>query len=99
MKIQNIRYGVFAADCLAGIGALGLAIGLRYARTNDGIALTRHFQAYGLMALVALLTWAVLYFKMGLDGFQGGWQLSAILSRSEERRVGKECRTRRDADV
>lgn len=81
MKIQNIRYGVFAADCLAGIGALGLAIGLRYARTNDGIALTRHFQAYGLMALVALLAWAVLYFKMGLDGFQGGWQLSAILSK------------------
>ena len=81
MKIQKIRYGILTADCLWGIAGLGLAIGLRYARTNDGIALTRHFQAYGLMAFVALLAWAVLYFKMGLDGFQGGWQLSAILSK------------------
>jgi lipopolysaccharide/colanic/teichoic acid biosynthesis glycosyltransferase len=81
MKIENIRYGVFAADCLAGISALGLAIGLRYGMASDGIGFSRHFQDYGLMALVALLAWAVLYFKMGLDGFQGGWQLSAILSK------------------
>ena len=60
---------------------MGLAIGLRYARTNDGISFTRHIQAYGLMALVALSAWVLVYFRIGLDGFQGGWQLSAILSK------------------
>ena len=81
MKIQNIRYGILTADCLWGVGALGLAIGLRYARTNEGISFTRHIQAYGLMALVALSAWVLVYFRIGLDGFQGGWQLSAILAK------------------
>lgn len=81
MKIQNIRYGILIADCLWSTGALGLAIGLRYVHTSDGISLTRHFQAYGLAVLVALAAWVLLYFEMGLDGFQGGWRFSAILSK------------------
>ena len=83
MKIRIIRNCMLAADLLLLVpGALGLAIVLRYAGTREGILFIEHSRAYLPMALVALAAWAFLYFEMSLDGFEGGWLLSAILSRA-----------------
>src|SRR5713101_4265988 len=81
MKIRNIRYWIFAADLLCVVGALVFAIGLRYTNTIDGISFMGHFQMYSLMMLVAFVVWALLYFEMNLDGFKGGWQFPAVLSK------------------
>ncbi len=82
MKIRNIRYWILTADLLWVLGALGLAIGLRYAGTRDGTGFTEHFQTYSLMIIAAFVAWALLYFEMSLDGFKGGWHLPAILSKA-----------------
>jgi lipopolysaccharide/colanic/teichoic acid biosynthesis glycosyltransferase len=81
MKIQNIRDCTLAVDLLWVPGALGLAIGLRYADMRDGISFTEHFQTYSLMMLVVFVVWALLYFEMSLDGFKGGWYFPAVLSK------------------
>jgi lipopolysaccharide/colanic/teichoic acid biosynthesis glycosyltransferase len=81
MKIQNIRYGMLAADLLWVFGALGLGVELRYAGTNDPIDIAAHFQTYFLMALAAVAAWTLLYFEINLDGFKGGWHFPAILSK------------------
>jgi len=33
------------------------------------------------MLLAAVVAWTLLYFEMNLDGFNGGWQFPAILSK------------------
>ena len=81
MKIRKIRYWILAADLLWLIGALGLAIRLRYAGERGEFRFLEHFQTYSLMLSVAFVVWALLYFEMGLDGFKGGWHFPAILSR------------------
>lgn len=80
VKIQTIRYAILIADLLWILGALKLGIGLRFAGTRNGIDAAAHFQSYSLMILVAASVWTYLYCEMSLDGFRGGWQLSAILS-------------------
>lgn len=81
MKIRKIRYWILAADFLWVLGALGLAIRLRYANARPEIGFMEHFQTYYVMLLVSFVVWALLYFEMGLDGFRGGWHLPAILSK------------------
>ncbi len=81
MKIRQIRYWILAADLLWVLAAFGFAIRLRYAGAKDEIGFLEHLQAYSLMLLVAFAVWAFLYFEMSLDGFKGGWQLPAILSK------------------
>src|SRR6266566_2215168 len=81
MKIRKIRYWILAADLLWMIGALALAIWLRYFDARGEIGFIRHFQTYSLMLSVAFLVWAHLYFEMSLDGFKGGWHVPAILSK------------------
>jgi len=81
MKIQNIRYGVVAADLLWVLAALGLGIGLRYAGAKDSIDFASHFQTYSLMVLAALVAWIFLYFELNLEGFEGGWHFPSILSK------------------
>src|SRR6267143_5688850 len=80
MKTRNLRYWILTADLLWVLGALGLAIALRYAGTRDAIDLTTRFQSYSLMILAAVVAWSLLYFEMSLDGFKGGWHFFAILS-------------------
>jgi lipopolysaccharide/colanic/teichoic acid biosynthesis glycosyltransferase len=82
MKIRNIRYWILIADLVWLFVALGLAIELRYVGTRDGIRFTGHFQLYTLMMLVAFVVWTLLYFEMSLDGFKGGWQFPAVLSKA-----------------
>ena len=81
MKTQKIRYGILAADLLWILGALALAIGLRYAGAEDGIDFSARFQAYLLMILAAGVAWTYLYLEMSIDGFRGGWHFPAVLSK------------------
>jgi lipopolysaccharide/colanic/teichoic acid biosynthesis glycosyltransferase len=81
MKTRNIRYWILAADLLCVVGALVLAIGLRYANTIDRISFMVYLQAYFLMALAAVVVWILLYFEMSLDGFKGGWHLPSVFSK------------------
>ncbi len=81
MKNLHIRYSILVVDVLWVLGALGLGIGLRYAGTKDSIDFASHFQTYSLMLLAAVVAWTFLYFEMNLDGFKGGWQFPAILSK------------------
>jgi lipopolysaccharide/colanic/teichoic acid biosynthesis glycosyltransferase len=80
MKTRNLRYWILIADLLWLLGALQLAIQLRYAATGTA-GVTEPFLQYSLMILAATLAWAFLYFEMRLDGFQGGWHLPAIVCR------------------
>ena len=81
MKNIHIRYSIWVVDVLWVLGALGLGIGLRYAGTKDSIDFASEFQTYSLMLLAAVVAWTFLYFEMNLDGFNGGWQFPAILSK------------------
>src|SRR5260370_37250217 len=80
MKIQTIRYRILAADLCWMLMALGLGFRLRYSGAEEWTNVILHFQSYFLMILAAVVAWTLLYFEMGLDGFKGGWHLSAILS-------------------
>jgi lipopolysaccharide/colanic/teichoic acid biosynthesis glycosyltransferase len=82
MKIGKIRYWILSADLLWVLGALGLAIGLRYAGSTDKISFTEHLKVYPLLILTVIPTWTLLYFEMSLDGFKGGWHFPAILSKA-----------------
>jgi lipopolysaccharide/colanic/teichoic acid biosynthesis glycosyltransferase len=81
MKIKNIRYWILSADLLWALGALGLAIGLRYGGPKDSLSFTEQFRAYSLMIFAIFVAWTLLYFEMSLDGLKGGWHLPAILSK------------------
>ena len=82
MKIGKIRYWILSADLLWVLGALALAIGLRYAGATDRISFSEHFRTYYLLIFTVVPTWTLLYFEMSLDGFKGGWLFPAILSKT-----------------
>jgi lipopolysaccharide/colanic/teichoic acid biosynthesis glycosyltransferase len=81
MRIGKIRYWILTADLLWVLGALGLAIGLRYAGATDAVSFTENVRIYSLLIFAVFLTWILLYFEMSLDGFKGGWHFPAILSK------------------
>src|SRR5260370_38369924 len=81
MTIRIVRYWILAADFVCLLGALAFAIGLHYPGTRAAIDLPAVLRAYALLIPPALVTWTLLYFEMRLDGFEGGWQLPAILSK------------------
>lgn len=84
MKVRNLRFLVLSTDLCWLLVALGLSFHfsfrLRYSGAEEWTDFILHFQPYSLMILAAIVAWTLLYFEMGLDGFKGGWQLSAILS-------------------
>src|SRR5260370_12516810 len=81
MTIRIVRYWIRAADFVCLLGALAFAIGLHYPGTRAAIDFPAVLRAYALLIPPALVTWTLLYFEMRLDGFEGGWQLPAILSK------------------
>jgi lipopolysaccharide/colanic/teichoic acid biosynthesis glycosyltransferase len=81
MKIQNIRYRILTADLVWMLGALGLGIYVRYAGGKEPLDFILHYQTYSLVVFAAVVAWTLLYFEMSLDGFKGGWQFFAILSK------------------
>ena len=80
MKSRNLRFWILAADLCWMLAALGLGFRLRYSGVEEWSSVILHFQSYSLIILAAGVAWTLLYFDMGLDGFKGGWHLSAILS-------------------
>lgn len=82
MRIGKIRYWILSGDLLWVLGALGLAIGLRYAGATDGISFIEHFTTYSPVIFTVIPAWVLLYFEMSLDGFKGGWHFPAILSKA-----------------
>jgi lipopolysaccharide/colanic/teichoic acid biosynthesis glycosyltransferase len=82
MRIRRIQHWILAADLLWVIGALWLSIGLRYAGVNDGISFSSRFEMYSPFILTTFVVWSFLYFETDLDGFKGGWQFAAIVSKA-----------------
>jgi lipopolysaccharide/colanic/teichoic acid biosynthesis glycosyltransferase len=81
MKTKNIRYWFLTFDLTLVLAALGLAIGLRYAGTEETIDFVSRFQSYSSVILVAIVAWTFLHIEMSLDGFRGGWHFPSILSK------------------
>src|SRR5215472_13514153 len=82
MKNKNVRYGILALDLLWSIAALCIALSLRYPSAHYGIDFGRRIQLYLPLVFVTFVAWPFLYLEMNLDGFRGGWQLPAILSKA-----------------
>jgi lipopolysaccharide/colanic/teichoic acid biosynthesis glycosyltransferase len=82
MRIKHLRYWILTADLVSLLVALAFGIYLRYAPLKDALDLNARFQEYSLLALVGVMVWTFLYFRMTLDGFKGGWRLFAILSQT-----------------
>jgi lipopolysaccharide/colanic/teichoic acid biosynthesis glycosyltransferase len=81
MKLQALRHAILAGDLLWIIGALGIALVLRYLGASETIVFAQHFQKYLFVVLAAAVMWTFLYLEMSLDGFKGGWNFPAIFSK------------------
>jgi lipopolysaccharide/colanic/teichoic acid biosynthesis glycosyltransferase len=81
MKVNKIRYLMLTADLLWVLGALAIAITLRYARPEGLNDFALHFQDYSFAIVASIVAWTFLYFEMGLDGFKGGWHFPTIVSK------------------
>jgi lipopolysaccharide/colanic/teichoic acid biosynthesis glycosyltransferase len=57
------------------------AYALRYHRLDFGLESEVSFRVFYSIAASAILIWALLSLSRSLDGFQGGWEFSAIASR------------------
>lgn len=79
LRTQKLRYSILAADLCWGITAMALAYTLRYGSSWRDPS---RIPAPALLPFLvgALGFWSTLSFKQRLDGFQGGWRVSAILS-------------------
>jgi len=78
MKTQKLRYLILFADLLWGVAAMGLAYWLRY----GGNGADSGQLPVGFLPAVALTLffWSLLSLWLRLDGFRGGWRISAVLA-------------------
>jgi lipopolysaccharide/colanic/teichoic acid biosynthesis glycosyltransferase len=80
MNTRQTRYLVLAADLLCIVGALLAAVSVRY--HGVGAAdISAYFKIYSFLTGCAAVVWVFLFFEMNLDGFRGGWNFPAILSK------------------
>jgi len=81
MKMKRgITYGILFLDLISMIAALGLASYLHPSQTW-GMLLSRSMALQWLPALAAAWgIWILLYFRMELDGFRGGWHFPTMSS-------------------
>jgi lipopolysaccharide/colanic/teichoic acid biosynthesis glycosyltransferase len=77
MKIRN---WIIFLDLAWTLSALAIAVVLRYGG-EIGPGREGDLRQYFLMGCVTGSVWILLYFKMSLDGFNGGWHLPTIISR------------------
>jgi lipopolysaccharide/colanic/teichoic acid biosynthesis glycosyltransferase len=80
MNTKHMRYAILPADLLWMLGALALGIDARYSSGSGPLQFTAHLQPYAYVLFAAVAAWTFLYFRMALDGFQGGWRPFAMLS-------------------
>jgi lipopolysaccharide/colanic/teichoic acid biosynthesis glycosyltransferase len=79
MNPRNLSSGILLSDLAWSIFAMAGALALRYGVHLDGVDLT--FAAAQLPFLAASwAVWILLSLFLALDGFDGGWRLSAVIS-------------------
>jgi lipopolysaccharide/colanic/teichoic acid biosynthesis glycosyltransferase len=81
MNTRKLRYVILAADLACVLGALLAAVSLRYYGDVSVADVSTYFKAYWFLTGCALIAWSFLFFEMSLDGFRGGWNFPAILSK------------------
>lgn len=78
-KTQKLRNGILAADLFWVVVAMALAYLLRYESTwKDPTRIP--ISAFLPFLTAALILWSVLSPWLHMDGFRGGWRLSAVVS-------------------
>jgi lipopolysaccharide/colanic/teichoic acid biosynthesis glycosyltransferase len=78
---RRYRFTILLFDLLWIVAAFYLAYALRYHRLDMGFESDISFRIFYSITASALLIWALLSLSRSLDGFQGGWEFSAIASR------------------
>src|SRR5580704_10842922 len=78
---RRYRLSILLLDLVWIVTAFFLAYALRYHRLNLDPEPEMFFRFFYSLIGSALLIWALLSLSRSLDGFQGGWQFSAIVSR------------------
>jgi lipopolysaccharide/colanic/teichoic acid biosynthesis glycosyltransferase len=78
---RRYRLSILLLDLAWIVTAFFLAYALRYHRFNFGLESEISFRIFYSVIGCTLLIWALLSLSRSLDGFQGGWQFSAIISR------------------
>lgn len=81
MNARKLRHWILIADSVWAAVALLAAYALRFGIPAHVQVRWRAFSMFGLEFGVAMLIWAALHERMGLDGFRGGWYLPAVFSR------------------
>src|SRR5580704_12698477 len=78
---RRYRLAILLLDLIWIVTAFFFAYALRYHRINFGLESEASFRFFYSLIGSALLIWAFLSLSRSLDGFQGGWQFSTIISR------------------
>src|SRR5580700_684644 len=78
---RKYRFSILLLDLVWIALAFLLAYFLRYHYFDLGLESNAAFRIFYSIIGSALLIWTLLSLSRSLDGFQGGWQLSAIASR------------------
>jgi lipopolysaccharide/colanic/teichoic acid biosynthesis glycosyltransferase len=78
---RRYRLIILVLDLLWIVLAFFFAYAFRYHRLGFGLESEASFRIFYSIIGSALLIWALLSLSRSLDGFQGGWQFSAIVSR------------------
>jgi lipopolysaccharide/colanic/teichoic acid biosynthesis glycosyltransferase len=78
---RKYRFSILILDLVWIVLAFLLAYFLRYRYFDLGLESNAAFRIFYSIIGSALLIWTLLSLSRSLDGFQGGWQLSAIASR------------------
>lgn len=81
MQPRKLRNGILVADLVWAAPALIIASALRFGFEGHSRVLWHPFAEFGFEFIAALIVWSLLYERMGLDGFRGGWYFPAIFSR------------------
>jgi len=79
MSQRNLRLRVLIADLLWSFAAMGIAVTLRYGPYWSGVDADAASQLFHFLA-AAIFIWALFSFVVPIDGFRGGWRVSAVVS-------------------
>lgn len=78
---RRYRFTILILDLVWIVFAFFFAYALRYHHISFSMESEDSFRIFYSIIGAALLIWTLLSLSRSLDGFQGGWQLSAIVSR------------------
>lgn len=78
---RRLHYAVLAADLFWILTSLTIAYLLREGVQSPNTVGQPSYLEYGVVAILALSLWALLFGRMRLDGFSDGWDAPRVLSR------------------